>query len=214
MNYQKNPQTIEQDSMAIIEAEAGDKLARFNELEKVIVKRVIHTTADFEYADLIEFHPNAVKVGLSLLKDGQKIYADTSMIKHGINCKHKRLGIEIVNYVHDPDVYELALKQGITRSMAAMQKAAKDSIQLYTIGNAPTAIFQLKALVEAGHAKPALIIGVPVGFVGAAESKALLSDLDIPYIRINGRKGGSPVAAAIINAMMKLIDSEGTTRDS
>lgn len=214
MNYQKNPQTIEHDSMSIIETEAGEQLARFNDYEKTIVKRVIHTTADFEYADLIEFHPDAVKVGLSLLKDGERIYADTSMIKHGINCKHKRLGIDIVNYVHDPDVYEVALQQEITRSMAAMQKAAKDNIRLYAIGNAPTAIFQLKTMIEAGQAKPALIIGVPVGFVGAAESKALLSELSIPYIRINGRKGGSPVAAAIINAMMKLIDSEGVARDS
>ncbi len=206
MDYIKKPMAIEQESFRIIGEEAADKLARFNEDELAIVKRIIHTTADFEYADLVEFHPDAIETCKQLFKKGCKIYTDTSMIIHGVNRKSESLGIELVNYVHDKDVYARSEKEGITRSMAAIEKAIDDrAIKIFAIGNAPTALFKLKELIESGHPKPALIIGVPVGFVGAAESKEILSDMGVPYIRINGRKGGSPVAATIINAIMKLV---------
>ncbi len=206
MDYIKKPMAIESESFRIIGEEAADKLARFNQDELAIVKRIIHTTADFEYADLVEFHPAAIEVCKELFKKGCKIYTDTSMIIHGVNRKSEALGIELVNYVHDEDVYARSENEGITRSMAAIEKAIDDqNIKVFAIGNAPTALFKLKELIESGHPKPALIIGVPVGFVGAAESKEILSDMGVPYIRINGRKGGSPVAATIINAIMKLV---------
>ncbi len=207
MDYIKKPMAIETESFRIIGEEAADKLARFNEDELAIVKRIIHTTADFEYADLVEFHPKAIEVCKQLFSNGGcKIYTDTTMIIHGVNRKKEKLGIELVNFVHDEDIYARSEKEGITRSMAAIEKAIDDdAIKIFAIGNAPTALFKLKELIEKGHKKPDLIIGVPVGFVGAAESKEILSDMGVPYIRINGRKGGSPVAATIINAIMKLV---------
>ncbi len=207
MDYIKKPMAIEVESFRIIGEEAADKLTRFNEDELAIVKRIIHTTADFEYADLVEFHPRAIEVCKALFSvPGCKIYTDTTMIIHGVNRKREKLGIELVNYVHDADVYARSEKEGITRSMAAIEKAIDDAaIKIFAIGNAPTALFKLKELIENGHPKPELIIGVPVGFVGAAESKEILTDMGVPYIRINGRKGGSPVAATIINAIMKLV---------
>ena len=171
------------------------------------MKRVIHTTADFEYADLIEFKNNAVESGLKALEAGKKIYADTSMIKVAVNRKaladHQ---LEIVNYVHDEDVAKAAKERGVTRSTVGMEKALDDdTVGIFAIGNAPTALYKLIEFIKAGKAKPDLIVGAPIGFVGAAESKEALDELDaleVPYIRINGRKGGSPVVAAILNAML------------
>lgn len=206
MDYNKNPISIEKESFRIIGEEAKETLKKFSKEELMIVKRVIHTTADFEYANLIEFHAEPIVVAKELFKNGCKIYADTSMILHGVNCKKKKYGIEIVNYVHDKDVYATAEKECITRSMAAIKKAMDDhTIKIFAIGNAPTALFKLRDLIKEGYHKPALVIGAPVGFVGAAESKAILDDLGVPFIRVNGRKGGSPVAAAIINALLKMI---------
>ncbi len=206
MEYNKNPISIENDSFSIITREAGALLDRFSEEELPIVKRVIHTTADFEYAELIEFHPDAIRVAKELFKNGCEIYTDTSMIMQGVNRRREKFGIELTNYVHDEDVYEIAAREGVTRSMAGIVKAVNKGVNVFAIGNAPTAIFKLRDLIEAGLKKPALIIGVPVGFVGAAESKEILSDLGVPYIRVNGRKGGSPVAASIINAILKELD--------
>lgn len=207
MNYIKDPKTIEERSFEIIEEEAGNKLAKFSEKEKLIVKRVIHTTADFQYADLIEFHPKAIEVALKVLSSGASIYADTSMIQQGVQRrKLETLDVSILNYVHDDDVYKISEEKGITRSMAGIEKAMqKDDIKIFAIGNAPTALFQIKACIEKGMTPPDLIIGVPVGFVGAVESKEMLSQLKIPYIRINGRKGGSPVAVAILNGLLKIL---------
>ncbi len=210
-NYINDPQQIEKRSFEIITEELGDKV--FPDDIADVVKRVIHTTADFEYADLIEFKNNALERGLAALKAGKKIYADTSMIKVAVNSKALAMqGIEIVNYVHDEDVRAAAKERGVTRSTVAMEKALDDdSVGIFAIGNAPTALYRLIEFIKEGKTKPDLIVGAPIGFVGAAESKEALDELDaldVPYIRINGRKGGSPVAAAILNAMLYKLGRE------
>jgi precorrin-8X/cobalt-precorrin-8 methylmutase len=206
--YMKNPEGIETKSFAIIREEMGDKVNLFSEEEMPIVQRVIHTTADFEYADLIRIHPHAIEVIRQALMAGEEIYADTSMIATAVNRrKMAALSSQVHHYVHDKDVRDQAQKEGITRSMAAIEKAMRnDQITIYAIGNAPTAIYRLKELIESTGKKPKAIVGAPVGFVGAAESKEVLMEMDIPYISIKGRKGGSPVVAAIFNAILKGID--------
>ncbi|KDR96512.1 precorrin-8X methylmutase [Peptoclostridium litorale DSM 5388] len=202
MDYIKVPGEIEKGSFEIISKELGDK--DITGLEGAVVKRIIHTTADFEYRDITLVHPDAIHAGIRAIKAGGSIYADTSMIMAGVNKKRlSSLGGEILNHVHDEDVAKKAKELGITRSMVALEKACTNSdIKIFAIGNAPTALFMLKKLIEEGKVKPDLIIGVPVGFVGAAESKDEIAKLDVPYIITKGRKGGSPVAAAIINALL------------
>lgn len=201
-NYVVNPMGIETKSMAIIESEMKEH--NFTDSELPVVKRVIHTTADFEYADLIEFHPEAIKRGIQALKSGSNIYADTNMVMSGINKrKLKELGGEVCNFVHDEDVFKEAKTREITRSMVSIEKACRnEKTKIFAIGNAPTALFVLMDLIEKGLVKPELVVGVPVGFVGAEESKEQLRKMDIPFIVIKGRKGGSPVAATILNALM------------
>jgi len=205
MSYVKKPALIEEKSFEIITKELG--VRNFDEKTSKVVKRVIHTTADFEYADLLEFHPLAIEVGIEALKNGGDIYTDTQMVKSGINKrKLSALGGTVCNFVHDDDVVKEAKDRSITRSMVAIEKAIKnENIRVFAIGNAPTALFTLKEKIDKGMPKPDLIIGVPVGFVGAAESKEIIKSLDVPYIITNGRKGGSTVAAAIINALIYMI---------
>lgn len=207
MNYIKQPKKIEETSFEIIEKELGDKALAFDDKNLKIVKRVIHTTADFEYADLIRFHPLAVDAATKILRKGCRIYSDTKMIMAGVNKrKLSELNCEIYNLSHDKDVFEEAEQRGITRSMVGMEKAFNDdATQIFVIGNAPTALFMLKELTVQSGKKPELIIGVPVGFVGAKESKELLLELNVPYITVAGRKGGSTVAVAIMNALMYMI---------
>lgn len=204
--YNTSPMGIENESMRIIGSEM--KPHNFDEKTLKIVKRVIHTTADFEYADLLEFHPDAINSGIEALRQGCDIYADTQMVMSGISSRTlKKLGSKVYNNVHDDDVYKRAKEEGITRSMAAIEKTKNDkNTKIFAIGNAPTAIFKLIEMIKDKKIKPDLIVGVPVGFVGAAESKEALKELDIPYIVVNGRKGGSPVAATIINAIMYQIE--------
>ncbi|MCG2729944.1 MAG: precorrin-8X methylmutase, partial [Acetobacterium sp.] len=206
--YINNPREIEERSFEIITAEMGDKV--FPEAIAPMVKRIIHTTADFEYADLLEILNNGYESGMEALKQGKKIYADTRMIQVAVNKKALAdHGLEIVNFVHDADVAAEAKERGVTRSTVSMEKALKDdSVGIFAIGNAPTALYTLIEQVKLGNAKPALIIGAPIGFVGAAESKEALDQIDSPIIRINGRKGGSPVVAAILNAMLYQLGRE------
>ncbi|MEO1815877.1 MAG: precorrin-8X methylmutase [Acetobacterium sp.] len=208
MEYINNPREIEERSFEIITAEMGDKV--FPEAIAPMVKRIIHTTADFEYADLLEILNGGYESGMEALKQGKKIYADTRMIQVAVNKKALAdHGIEIVNFVHDADVAAEAKERGVTRSTVSMEKALKDdSVGIFAIGNAPTALYTLIEQVKLGNAKPALIIGAPIGFVGAAESKEALDQIDSPIIRINGRKGGSPVVAAILNAMLYQLGRE------
>ena len=196
------PMDIEKRSFEIITEILGDrKLDPENEL---VIKRAIHTSADFDYADNLVFSPHAVKTGIEALKNGCHIVTDTQMAKAGINKTILgKLGGEVHCFMSDPDVAAEAKERGITRAIVSMEKAAKlPKPVIFAIGNAPTALISLKELMDAGKLKPALIIGVPVGFVNVVESKELIIDSDVPYIVARGRKGGSNVAAAICNAML------------
>lgn len=212
MNYPEitvlNPQEIEKGSMAIIEAEMGPHT--FSPLELKVVKRVIHTTADFEYKDLIVFHNNPIEKALEALRAGRSIYADTRMAASGINAGEvSRWGGEVITAIQDASIAAEAKERGITRSMVAMEKICmQPEVGIYAIGNAPTALFVLMAHIREGLVKPDLVIGVPIGFVGAEESKESLLKLDVPAIVIRGRKGGSPVAATILNALLYVLRDE------
>lgn len=202
MDYMKSPMGIEKRSFEIIGSEMKNEDA-FTKEELSIVKRVIHTTADFEYEDLIDISKGAIEAGICALKNGAKIYTDTNMAMAGMNKKAlKELKASVSCYVSLEEVFKLAKEKGITRSMAGVELAAKEDVDIFVFGNAPTALFKLRELIKEGKAKPKLIVAVPVGFVGASESKEDLEDLGVPFIRVKGRKGGSTVAAAIINALL------------
>ncbi|APQ98969.1 precorrin-8X methylmutase family protein [Clostridium botulinum] len=203
-DYIKKPMDIEKRSFEIIEEEMGKH--NFSKEELKIVKRVIHTTADFEYKNLIYIKEGAIEAAKEILKKGTKIYTDTNMALSGINKKAlKDLNSTVQCFVSREDVASIAKDRGITRSMAAVDMAAEEGIEFFVFGNAPTALYKLMELMKEGKAKPKFIIGVPVGFVGAAESKKELEKLDIPFITIRGRKGGSNVAASIVNALMYML---------
>ena len=175
---------------------------------EAVIKRVIHTTADFEFADNLVFSGHAVSKGIEALKNGCDIVTDTQMAKAGIN-KHilEKLGGSVHCFMSDPDVAEKAKYRGVTRAIIAMEKASRlEKDCIFAIGNAPTALLSLKNLMDSGLLHPALIIGVPVGFVNVVESKDLIIGSKAPYIVSRGRKGGSPVAAAICNAMLYQIE--------
>ena len=196
------PMDIEKRSFAIITELLGDtQLDPENEL---VIKRVIHTTADFDYVENLVFSPHAVGKGIAALREGCDIVTDTQMAKAGINKTILgRLGGEVHCFMSDPDVAAEAKERGVTRAIVSMERAAQLSRPcVFAIGNAPTALISLHELMEAGKLDPALIIGVPVGFVNLVESKELFLDSPVPHIIARGRKGGSNVAAAICNAML------------
>lgn len=204
MDYLKDPMGIEKRSFEIIGEEMGPH--SFTEEELLIVKRIIHTTADFEYKDLVEISKNAIETAKNLFSNGVKIYTDTNMALNGINkMALAKTNSNVICYVNEESVHKEAKEKNITRSMAAVERASSDNIDIFVFGNAPTALFRLKELIKEGRANPKLIIAVPVGFVGAAESKENMDELNIPYIRVDGRKGGSTVAAAIVNALMYMV---------
>ena len=204
MIYLKNPMGIEEKSFEIIGEEMGEH--SFSDEELLIVKRTIHTTADFEYKDLVEISENAIETAKNLFINGATIYTDTNMALNGINkIALSKTNSKVICYVNEPQVHEEAKTKNITRSMAAVEKACEDNVDIFVFGNAPTALFRLKELIKEGRANPKLIVAVPVGFVGAAESKENMDELNIPYIRVKGRKGGSTVAAAIVNALMYMV---------
>lgn len=204
MGYIKVPMDIEKRSFEIIGEEMGNH--DFSDRELNVVKRVIHTTADFEYKDLIRIDEQSIDKALSLLKKGCKIYTDTQMIKSGINKKAlEKLGCEIVNYVSMEEAFRIAKEKNITRSMAAIEIAMNEGIEFFVFGNAPTALYRLIELYREGKAKPKFVIGAPIGFVGASESKEELLKTDLDNITIRGRKGGSTVSVAIVNALMYMV---------
>ena len=196
------PADIEKRSFEIITEELGD-IAFVPGTEK-IVKRCIHTSADFDYAKTLCFSEGVVEKALEAIRNGASIVTDTQMAKAGINKRVlASLGGEVHCFMSDPDVAEEAKARGITRAAVSMEKAAKLSKPcIYAIGNAPTALFALRELIDSGQLNAALIIAVPVGFVNVVESKELIIASSVPYIAARGRKGGSPVAAAICNAML------------
>jgi precorrin-8X/cobalt-precorrin-8 methylmutase len=197
------PEEIEKRSFEIITQELGEK--KLDPENELVIKRVIHTSADFEYADNLIFSPHAVEMALKAIKEGVQIITDTNMGKAGINkAALKRLNCAVDCYMADEDVAEYAKKNETTRACASMDKASelpKDCI--FAIGNAPTALVRLYELIKEGKIRPKLIIGVPVGFVNVVQSKEMILSLEgIPYIVARGRKGGSNVAAAIVNALL------------
>lgn len=196
------PMEIETRSFEIITEILGDRvLEPENEL---VIKRVIHTTADFDYVDNLAFSDGAVTKGIEALRSGCHIVTDTSMAMSGINkTTLAKLGGQVHCFIADPDVAKEAKERGVTRSTVSMEYAARlEQPCIFAIGNAPTALIALHELMREGKVKPAMIIGVPVGFVNVVESKELIMGDNVPYIVARGRKGGSNVAAAICNAML------------
>ncbi len=204
------PEDIEVESFRIIDAEAGDHGWPWQEWQ--IVRRAIHTSADFEYAQSMVMSDDLVDKAIAALRSGAGIVTDTNMALSGISKPRlSPLGCPVSCHVADQDVADQARVEGITRSISAMRKSvANPENRIFVIGNAPTALFELLRLIETGAAKPALIIGLPVGFVGAEESKNALASCtyDIPFITNIGRKGGSNVAAAVVNALAILATAQ------
>lgn len=198
------PQDIEKRSFEIIESELEKPLPKETEL---IVKRCIHTSADFDYAQNLCFSKGVVDKAIEALKAGTDIVTDTQMAKAGINKKSlSRFGGEVYCFMSDEDIALDAKKNGTTRAVASMNKAAALGKPLiFAIGNAPTALIRLYELIEDKKLSPALIIGVPVGFVNVVQSKELIMQSPVPYIVAKGRKGGSNIAACIVNALLYMI---------
>ncbi len=200
-----DPREIEKKSFAIISEALGKR--EFPPFQESIVKRVIHTTADFDYADNLKISESAISKAFEAIRSGCNIVTDTKMAAAGINRKSlSRFGGTIVCRIDDAEVSLEAGTRGITRSAVSMEQAALDAKnQIFAVGNAPTALIRLAELIRGGIIAPALVIGVPVGFVNVIESKELIKAAGAPYIVAQGRKGGSNVAAAIVNAILYMI---------
>lgn len=200
------PKDIERRSFEIITGELGG--ITLDEEQAPVIKRVIHTTADFDYLDNLCFSDNAVKLMKSAIKNGACIVTDTQMAKSGINKKElAKHGGEVYCFMSDDDVAKAAGENQTTRAVAAINKAASlDRDIIFAIGNAPTALIRLYELICGEKVNPKGIIGVPVGFVNVVEAKELIMQTGVPYIVARGRKGGSNVAAAVCNAVLYSID--------
>ena len=200
-------QSIEDESMQIIENEIGSH--SYNEQEWPIVRRIIHSTADFDFArdNKIIFQKNAVQSGLDALKNGCSIIVDVNGIVGLMNKQNpKDFGNNVICNISEPSLIEEAKKENKTRAQMSMRIAKEDmNGGIVVIGNAPTALLEVMEMIREEITKPALVIGIPVGFVSAVESKDELAKMDIPFITNQGRKGGSPCASAIINALYKLL---------
>ena len=201
------PGDIERTSMSIIAAELAERNIILPPEHEAVVKRVIHTTADFDYAENLRFTSGAAELGQAALRRGIPIVTDTNMAKAGVNKPSlKTLGCELHCFMADPEVARLAKEQGLTRAAVSMEKAARELPgAILAVGNAPTALLRIAELIAEGL-RPALVIGVPVGFVNVVESKEILfaacETCGVPAIAAMGRKGGSNVAAAICNALL------------
>ncbi|MFS1512688.1 precorrin-8X methylmutase [Chengkuizengella sp. SCS-71B] len=195
------PQEIEGKSFEMITEELGEH--SFTEEQYPVVQRVIHASADFELGRSVLFHPDAVQSGIKAIQSGRIVVADVQMVQVGISKPRlEKFGSEVKVYISDEDVMEEAKRLNTTRAIISMRKAIKEAEGgIFAIGNAPTALLELIRLVKNGEAKPGLVIGMPVGFVSAAESKEELAKLDIPFITNIGRKGGSAVTVAALNAI-------------
>jgi precorrin-8X/cobalt-precorrin-8 methylmutase len=202
--------SIEDGSFAIIDREAGPH--DFPDPEWQVVRRVIHATADFEFKTLMRFHPEAVAAGIRALRGGCPLVVDVKMIMAGLN--EERLaayGCSLHSFISDEDVIAEAKARNSTRAIESMRKAARLGVlagAIVAIGNAPTALLELARMVREQGVRPALVIGVPVGFVSAAESKEAALEMDVPFIVARGRKGGSPIAVAIVHALLLLAAAE------
>jgi len=200
-------QSIEDQSMEIIEKEIGSH--QYDELEWPIVKRVIHATADFDFAkdNKIIFHKDAIKSGINALRNGCNLIVDVNGVIGGLNKQNlNEFGNNTICNISNPIIVEEAKKYNKTRAQTSMRMAASEmNGGIVVIGNAPTALLEVIQMIQEGVTTPALIIGIPVGFVSSPESKETLQALDVPFITNKGRKGGSPCASAIVNALFKLL---------
>ena len=196
------PKDIEKRSFEIITELLGSR--RLDPENEPVIKRVIHTTADFDFADSLVFSPHAVEQGLRALRAGCDIVTDTQMAKAGISKPAlEKLGGRVHCFMSDADVAQEAQKRGLTRAAVSMERAAAlQNPSIFAVGNAPTALLRLRELIDDGRVAPALVIGVPVGFVNVVESKEQILSSSVPHIVARGRKGGSAVAAAICNALL------------
>jgi precorrin-8X/cobalt-precorrin-8 methylmutase len=200
------PAEIEERSFRIIGELLGAR--RFDPWQKPVIKRVIHTTADLEYADSLLFSENAVQRGVAALKAGAWVVTDTRMAEAGINKKVlSSFGGQIKCFMDHAVIARKAKAMEVTRAALCMDKAIRNvHCKVFAIGNAPTALIRLCELIVSGRVRPELVIGVPVGFVNVTEAKELLKNTPVPHIIAEGRKGGSNVAAAIVNALLYMAD--------
>lgn len=202
--YIKEPMKIEDKSMDIIDSVMGD--VNFSDEEMLVAKRMIHTTGDFEYRKIIVFKDNFLEEAKASIEKGIKIFTDTKMAYQGINKPAlEKSSCDLVYYIDDDDVREAAKAKGTTRSACALEKAVENGVKGFVIGNAPTALFRLIELIKEGKVDPDFVVGVPVGFVGAAESKEALREVEVASVSTVGTKGGSNVAASIINALLYMV---------
>jgi precorrin-8X/cobalt-precorrin-8 methylmutase len=202
--YIKDPMLIETKSFEII----GENMSEhnFTEAELKIVMRTIHTTGDYDYQNIVRFSNGAIEGALEAFRSGCKIVTDTKMAFSGINKNSlEKLQCSIDCFIADDEVFKTAKEKGITRSMAAVDIAVDRGTDIYVVGNAPTALFRIGEMIKEGRIMPRLVIAVPVGFVGAAESKEYIRGIEVPTISTFGTKGGSNVAAAIVNALLYMI---------
>lgn len=200
-----NPGDIEKRSFEIISEILGER--EFPPFHGSVIKRVIHTTADFDFANNLNISETAISGALTAIRSGCNIVTDTKMTSVGINKKSfSRFGGRIICYMDDEEVAAEAKKRNVTRASLCMERASHDEKNLiYAIGNAPTALIRLYELITEKKVSPALVIGVPVGFVNVVESKELMKTAGVPYIISEGRKGGSNIAAAIVNAILYMM---------
>ena len=208
MDFIKNPAQIENRSMEIIAPYLDGLNLNFEETK--IYSRIIHAAGDVDYTPLIKIHPSAIDAAKSAILRGANIFTDVEMVRTGINKRTlSKFGGEVFCKVADDDTKKFAAENNITRSMAAMRIfGEKLNGAIVAVGNAPTALFEVLRLVRAENISPAVIIGVPVGFVGAADSKSELAEQNkIPYITVTGTKGGSSIAVAAVNAILYLLDN-------
>ncbi|WP_339136834.1 MAG: precorrin-8X methylmutase [Candidatus Electrothrix sp. GW3-4] len=199
------PLEIEAESFRLIESEIGS--TDFTAEQFAVVRRCIHATGDFSFAENMRFHPGAIKAALSALLGGKNILVDVNMAASGISkVLLRKFGGEVICRVAETKTVDRAVAGNMTRSEAAVERAVQDNIGIVAVGNAPTALLKVMDLIEQGVFTPDLVIGVPVGFVNAVESKEILASKFYPFITSLGRKGGTPVAVAAVNALLRLID--------
>jgi len=209
------PSEIESLSFDIIEREfqnqTGLTVSELDSEQFQVIRRVIHATGDFDFARSLLFHDQSIGEAISSIISGRDIYIDVSMGAAGMSRSIlEKFGGSVRCFINDADVAEKARREGKTRTETALEKISGTDVGIIAVGNAPTALMAAMALIEAGKINPALVVGVPVGFVNAAESKEILAAQSYPFITNEGRKGGTPVAVAIVNALLRLaLDASG-----
>ena len=205
------PREIEQESFRIIERELGP--TRFSPGQFAVVRRMIHASGDFDFAETVRFHPGAVAAGIDAIMAGKDILVDVNMAVQGVSRKIlEKFGGRVLCHIGDKKAARLSRQEGITRAEAGIELAAGENVGIVAIGNAPTALVRTIKMIREGIFSPDLVIGVPVGFVNAAESRQMLMELNHPFITVTGRKGGTPISVACVNALLRLCTEKKETQ--